>query len=171
MSNYQGGGSGSYGADANKVNRYGGSGGGRGGRNYERLRQAGFSDGEIDASRKKLADIVNEFDSKARLSEQVEEVLLELSTKFVEGAAEYGCKLAAHRGSNSLQLDDLKLYMEGVLGIHVPGFGSTNTSSASDFSNSVGKGVSGRMTEDHTARLRLKRKAHVIMQENLFVGK
>ena len=65
---------------------------------FENLRAFGMTREELALSRKKLANQVSAIDPTAKLSEQVEYVLLELGCKFVESAAKFGCKLAQHRG-------------------------------------------------------------------------
>lgn len=131
-----------------------------------------MTDEEVNASRRKLAQIVQQLDPLASLSPEVEEVLLELSTKFVESAARFGCKLAQHRGSKHLELDDLRLYVETMLGVHVPGYGSTLTGAlpATFYADAVQSGKPGRVSEEHAARLKLKRKAHVVMDDGFAVA-
>ncbi|GBG25960.1 Transcription initiation factor TFIID subunit 12 [Hondaea fermentalgiana] len=136
---------------------------------FPKLRARGFGDQEVLASVRKLNELVQSIDPNADLEPEVQEVLLDLSVAFVQEAAEQGIKLARHRGSSELQLEDLRMFVEGRLGLHVPGFGSTLTGGvpASQFDNQRRNGPD-YVPDAHTARLEVKRKAHVLLQDNLF---
>mmetsp|Transcript_23151 Transcript_23151/g.65727 ORF Transcript_23151/g.65727 Transcript_23151/m.65727 type:complete len:172 (-) Transcript_23151:512-1027(-) len=137
---------------------------------FARLKMAGFSEDELLTSRRKLHALVRELDPGAQLSQEVQEALLELSTRFVEAAANFGCKLAQHRGADHLQLDDLRLYVEDVFGVHVPGFGATATGNlpASFYVDAIQRGTPGRVPDQHAARLALKRNAHHVVLKDDF---
>lgn len=135
---------------------------------FLKLRARGFGDQELLASVRKLNDLVQSIDPHAELEPAVQEVLLELAVAFVQEAAEQGIKLANHRGSNELRLDDLRMFVEGRLGLHVPGFGSTLTGGmpASQFDNQRRHGPD-YVPDAHATRLEIKRKAHVLLHDNL----
>eukprot|EP00514_Thraustochytrium_sp_LLF1b_P000817 CAMPEP_0184517228 /NCGR_PEP_ID=MMETSP0198_2-20121128/5446_1 /TAXON_ID=1112570 /ORGANISM="Thraustochytrium sp., Strain LLF1b" /LENGTH=144 /DNA_ID=CAMNT_0026907593 /DNA_START=147 /DNA_END=581 /DNA_ORIENTATION=- len=127
-----------------------------------------MGDDELAASRTKLKSLVRLVDPNAQLVPEVEEVLIELSTKFVEQAAKYATRLAQHRGSNKLELPDLRMYVETVLGVHVPGFGSSaNGIAPSGLTASANqRGLPGKASEEHLARLKLRKRAHVTLSDD-----
>jgi len=88
------------------------------------LLRAGYTEDEVKVSRERLNQILKEVDPNAELSPEVEEILLQLSLRFVQSTTEFASKLAIHRGSNKLNVADLRLYVEKVLGMKIPGFSS-----------------------------------------------
>lgn len=74
-------------------------------------------------SKPRLQDLVNEVDPDEQLDEDVEEVLLEIADEFIEDLVSSACSIAKHRGSNTLDVDDVKLHLERKYNIWVPGFG------------------------------------------------
>merc|ERR1712086_258325 len=60
------------------------------------------------------------------LSPEVAEVLCELASDFVENAAAFGCRLAKHRKSKTLEVRDLQAYLDRHWNINIPGFGTTD---------------------------------------------
>lgn len=72
---------------------------------------------------KRLQDLVNEVDPDEQLDEDVEEVLLDIADDFIEDVVSSACAIAKHRGSSSLEVDDVKLYLERKYKIWIPGFG------------------------------------------------
>lgn len=73
--------------------------------------------------KQRLQDLVNEVDPDEQLDEDVEEVLLEIADEFIENVVSSACAIAKHRNSTSLEVDDVKLYLERKYKIWVPGFG------------------------------------------------
>ena len=76
---------------------------------------------------KRLQDLVNEVDPDEQLDEDVEEVLLDIADEFIENVVSSACAIAKHRNSNTLEIDDVKLYLERKYKIWIPGFGETKT--------------------------------------------
>jgi len=74
---------------------------------------------------KRLQDLVNEVDPNEQLDEDVEEVLLDIADEFIEDVVSSACAIAKHRNSTSLEVDDVKLYLERKYKIWVPGFGES----------------------------------------------
>lgn len=72
---------------------------------------------------KRLQDLVNEVDPDEQLDEDVEEVLLDIADEFIENVVSSACAIAKHRNSTSLEVDDVKLYLERKYKIWIPGFG------------------------------------------------
>lgn len=68
---------------------------------------------------------MNEVDPNEQLDEDVEEILLDIADEFVENVVSSACAIAKHRNSTSLEVDDVKLYLERKYKIWIPGFGET----------------------------------------------
>lgn len=75
--------------------------------------------------KQRIQDLVNEVDPDEQLDEDVEEVLLEIADEFIENVVSSACAIAKHRNSNSLEVDDVKLYLERKYKIWIPGFGES----------------------------------------------
>lgn len=72
---------------------------------------------------KRLQDLVNEVDPDEQLDEDVEEVLLDIADEFIENVVSSACSIAKHRQSNTLEVDDVRLFLERKYKIWIPGFG------------------------------------------------
>lgn len=75
--------------------------------------------------KQRLQDLVNEVDPDEQLDEDVEEVLLDLADGFIENVVSSACAIAKHRNSTSLEVEDVKLYLERKYKIWIPGFGES----------------------------------------------
>lgn len=75
--------------------------------------------------KQRLQDLVNEVDPDEQLDEDVEEVLLDIANEFIENVVSSACAIAKHRNSTSLEVDDVKLYLERKYKIWIPGFGES----------------------------------------------
>lgn len=75
------------------------------------------------SAKQRLQDLVNEVDPDQQLDEDVEEILLEIADEFIENVVSSACAIAKHRNSTSLDVDDVKLFLERKYKIWVPGFG------------------------------------------------
>lgn len=73
--------------------------------------------------KQRLQDLVNEVDPDQQLDEDVEEILLEIADEFIENVVSSACAIAKHRNSTSLEVEDVKLYLERKYKIWIPGFG------------------------------------------------
>lgn len=73
--------------------------------------------------KQRLQDLVNEVDPDEQLDEDVEEVLLDIADEFIENVVSSACAIAKHRNSNTLEVEDVKLYLERKYKIWIPGFG------------------------------------------------
>lgn len=77
---------------------------------------------------KRLQDLVNEVDPDEQLDEDVEQVLLDIADEFIENVVSSACAIAKHRKSTSLEVDDVKLYLERKYKMWIPGFGESKQS-------------------------------------------
>ena len=62
-------------------------------------------------SKSRLGDLVREVDPCSQLDEEVEEALLNIADDFIESCVNASCKLAKHRGSRTLDVRDLHIYL------------------------------------------------------------
>lgn len=79
------------------------------------------------STKHRLQDLVNEVDPDQQLDEDVEEVLLEIADEFIENVVSSSCAIAKHRNSTSLDVDDVKLFLERKYKIWIPGFGENKS--------------------------------------------
>ena len=88
---------------------------------------------------KRLQDLVNEVDPDEQLDEDVEEVLLDIADDFIENVVSSACAIAKHRNSNTLEVDDVKLYLERKYKIWIPGFGGESRPTPKRFTSEAHK--------------------------------
>ncbi|GAA5999193.1 transcription initiation factor TFIID subunit 12 [Rhodotorula paludigena] len=74
-------------------------------------------------SKRKIRELVEAVDPEERLSDEVEDLLLEICDEFIDSVTRFGCQLAKHRKSDRLEVKDLALHLERSYNIRVPGFG------------------------------------------------
>jgi len=79
------------------------------------------------ASRAMIRDLVSTMDPEMRIEREVEDMLFDIASEFVESVTNFSCRLARHRGSDTLDVKDLQLHLERNHNIRVPGFGSDDT--------------------------------------------
>lgn len=70
-----------------------------------------------------IQEIVNQIDPSEKLDPQVEDMLLNISEDFVESITAFGCSLAKHRKSTTLEARDILLHLERNWNVALPGFG------------------------------------------------
>ncbi|TPX66739.1 hypothetical protein SpCBS45565_g04281 [Spizellomyces sp. 'palustris'] len=72
----------------------------------------------------RIRHMVAQVDPLQRLENDVEEMMLEIANDFIARVTEKACKLARHRGSDSVGVRDARIPLEQDWGIRVPGFGA-----------------------------------------------
>ena len=90
----------------------------------------------------KLQSILASIDPSYSLEPEAEEHLLRMADDFLDNVVKRGMRLAKHRGSDRLDVQDLSLVLRKGWGITVPGLGSGGTS----FGSRGGSGLAGART-------------------------
>ncbi|KAF3912932.1 hypothetical protein AA313_de0209648 [Arthrobotrys entomopaga] len=73
-------------------------------------------------SKRKLQELVRQIDPEESLSPEVEESVLELTDDFVDSLLTYACRMAKHRGSDTLDIRDIQMTLERNWNIRIPGY-------------------------------------------------
>jgi len=76
-------------------------------------------------SKKKLQELLNQMDSREKLDDDVEEILIQIADEFIDNVANFACTLAKHRKSDTLEVKDIALHLERNWNIRIPGYSST----------------------------------------------
>ena len=86
----------------------------------------GLTEDEISQAKRKIEEIVSQRSNKKlklEVEHEVSEILLQMCLRTVEKATEYGCKLARHRNSKTLDVKDVKFYVDNVLNLQTKTIG------------------------------------------------
>ncbi|TEB30039.1 hypothetical protein FA13DRAFT_1631295 [Coprinellus micaceus] len=77
--------------------------------------------------RRTIQDLVSSVDPNVKIEPEVEDLLLNIADEFIDSVTNFACRLAKHRGGDSLEVRDLQLHLERNHNIRVPGFASDET--------------------------------------------
>ncbi|KAI0730291.1 transcription initiation factor TFIID subunit A-domain-containing protein [Fomitopsis betulina] len=93
--------------------------------------------------RRSIQDLVSSIDPNVKIEPEVEDVctrlcgfcvvlkhpqlLLDIADEFIDSVTNFACRLAKHRGGDTLEVKDLQLHLERNHNIRIPGFASDET--------------------------------------------
>ncbi|KAF9057880.1 transcription initiation factor TFIID subunit A-domain-containing protein [Panaeolus papilionaceus] len=77
--------------------------------------------------RRTIQDLVASVDPNVKIEPEVEDLLLNIADEFIDSVTNFACRLAKHRGGDTLEVRDLQLHLERNHNIRIPGFASDET--------------------------------------------
>ncbi|KAG8693535.1 Transcription initiation factor TFIID subunit 12 [Ceratobasidium sp. 428] len=86
--------------------------------------------GPAPVPRRVLRELVYGFDSDVKVDADAEQFLLQAADDFIDSVTQFACRVAKHRGSDTLEVKDLQLHLERNYDLHIPGFATDDTRNA-----------------------------------------
>ncbi|CAE6400192.1 unnamed protein product [Rhizoctonia solani] len=77
--------------------------------------------GPAPVPRRALKDLVYGFESDIRVDPDAEQFLLQAADDFIESVTQFACRVAKHRGSDTLEVKDLQLHLGKYITVLLPG--------------------------------------------------
>lgn len=72
--------------------------------------------------KRNLSSLLGTIDPSEKLDPEVEDVLLDVADEFIESVVNFSCRLAKHRKTDTLGVEDVKMVLDKEWNIRVMGF-------------------------------------------------